>query len=118
MGPRYCQKVNVKTGTAKYFDCVAKTPAYFERLYRNIDSWLTEKSYRTRKNSIRIGELESHLKAIRDDFIVALSDLDQHVDAVVDFSSLMKRIEDLRKELGEVRHRFYSDYSSTKKMIM
>ena len=115
LGPRYCQKVNVKTGTAKYFDCVAKTPAYFERLYRNIDSWLTEKSYRTRKNSIRIGELESHLKAIRDDFIVALSDLDQHVDAVVDFSSLMKRIEDLRKELGEVRHRFYSDYSSTKK---
>ena len=30
LGPRYCQKVNVKTGTAKYFDCVAKTPAYFD----------------------------------------------------------------------------------------
>lgn len=28
LGPRYCQKVNVKTGTAKYFDCVAKTPAF------------------------------------------------------------------------------------------
>lgn len=114
LGPRYCQKVNVKTGTAKYFDCVAKTPAYFERLYRNIDSWLTEKSYRTRKKSTRIGKLESHLKAIRDDFIVALSDLDQHVDAVVDFSSLMQRIEDLRNELEEVRHRLYSDYSSIK----
>ena len=115
LGPRYCQKVNVRTGTAKYFNCVAKTPAYFERLYRNIDSWLTEKSYRTRKDSNRIGQLESHLKAIRDDFTVALSNLDQRVDAIIDLSSLMKRVESLQNELEEVRHRFYSDYSSTKK---
>ena len=115
LGPRYCKKVNVKTGAAKYFDCVAKTPAYFERLYKNIDSWLTEKSYRTRKDSIRIGQLESHLKAIRDDFIVALADLDQHVDSIIDFSGLMKRVESLQNEIEEVRLRFYSDYSSTKK---
>lgn len=86
----------MKTGTAKYFDCVAKTPTYFDLLYRNIDSWLTEKSYRTRKDSNRIGQLESHLKAIRDDFTVALSNLDQHVDAIIDLSSLMKRVESLK----------------------
>ena len=99
LGPRYCQKVNVKTGTAKYFDCVAKTSAYFERLYRSIDSWLTEKSYRIRKNSNRIGQLESHLKAIRDDFTVALLNLDQRVDTTIDLSSLMKRVESLQNEL-------------------
>ena len=73
-------------------------------MYRNIDSWLTEKSYRTRKDSNRIGQLESHLKVIRDDFIVALSNLDQRVDAIIDFSGLMKRVESLQNELEEVRH--------------
>ena len=51
LGPRYCQKVNVKTGTARYFDCIAKTSVYYERLFRIIDSWLTEKSYRARLES-------------------------------------------------------------------
>lgn len=114
LGPRYCQKVNVKTGTAKYFDCIAKTPAYFERLYRNIDSWLTEKSYRIRKDSRRIGELESNLKSIRDDFTIALNGLDTGVEEGIEFTDLMKRIDDLQNKLEDVRHQMFSDYSSTK----
>lgn len=115
LGPRYCQKVNVKTGTAKYFDCVAKTSIYYERLNRDIDGWLTEKSYRTRKDSSRIGELESHLKAIRDDFSTALKGLDKSVKASIDFYDLLKRVEDLQNELENVRHQIYSDYSSGEK---
>lgn len=114
LGPRYCQKVNVKTGTAKYFDCVAKTPAYYERLYRNIDSWLTEKSYKIRKDSGRIGDLEAHLKSIRDDFTSALRGLDTSVEADIDFTDLIKRIDELEKKLEDVRHQLYSDYSSIK----
>ena len=59
--------------------------------------------------------MESHLKAIRDDFTVALLNLDQRVDTTIDLSSLMKRVESLQNELEKVRHRFYSDYSSIKK---
>ena len=114
LGPRYCQKVNVKTGTAKYFDCVAKTPAYFERLKRNIDVWLTEKSYRARKDSCRIGELEACLKAIRNDFTSALKELDTSVNAIIEFTDLMKRIDDLQNKLENVRYQLYSDYSTTK----
>lgn len=36
LGPRYCQKVNVKTGTALYFDCVAKTPYYYEIMNKKL----------------------------------------------------------------------------------
>lgn len=114
LGPRYCQKVNVKTGTAKYFDCVAKTPAYFERLKRNIDGWLTEKSYRARKDSCRISELEAYLKAIRNDFTSALKELDTSVKALIEFTDLMKRIDDLQNKLENVRYQLYTDYSTTK----
>ena len=114
LGPRYCQKVNVKTGTAKYLDCVAKTPIYFERLKRDIDGWLTEKSYRARKDSSRIGDLEAHLKAIRNDFTFALKELDTSVEAIIEFTDLMKRIDDLQNKLEDVRHQLYSDYSTTK----
>lgn len=112
LGPRYCQKVNVKTGTAKYFDCVAKTPAYFERLKRNIDGWLTEKSYRARNDSSRIGDLEARLKAIRNDFTSALKELDTSVEAIIEFSDLNKRIDEFLEELEDVRHKLYSDFSS------
>lgn len=115
LGPRYCRKVNVKTGTAKYFDCVAKTPGYYERLCRVLDGWLTEKSYRTRMDSCRIGELESHLKAIRDDFAAALKGLDKSVDTPIDFSDIKNRIDNLQGELEKVRHKLYSDYSTTVK---
>lgn len=111
LGPRYCKKVNVKTGTAKYFDCVAKTPEYYNRLCREIDVWLTEKSYRTRKDSSRIGDFESHLKAIRNDFTTALRGLDISVEAAIDFTSLMRRVDDLQNELADIRHHIYSDYS-------
>lgn len=115
LGPRYCQKVNVKTGTAKYFDCVAKTPAYFERLKRNIDGWLTEKSYRARNDSSRIGDLEDRLKAIRNDFTSALKELDTSVEAIIEFSDLNKRIDEYLEELEDVRHKLYSDFSSVYK---
>ena len=115
LGPRYCQKVNVKTGTAKYFDCVAKTPAYFERLKRNIDGWLTEKSYRARNDSSRIGDLEARLKAIRNDFTSALKELDTSVEAIIEFSDLNKRIDEYLEELEDVRHKLYSDFSSVYK---
>ena len=112
LGPRYCQKVNVKTGTAKYFDSVAKTPDYYNRLNRCIDAWLTEKSYRTRDDSSRIGHLESNLKTIRNDFVDALNGLDRRVQEIIDFSILMKRVENLQNELEDVRHKLYSDFSS------
>ena len=35
LGPRYCQKVNVKTGTARYFDCVAKTSVSKKKMTRH-----------------------------------------------------------------------------------
>ena len=114
LGPRYCRKVNVKTGTAKYFDCVAKTPLYYKRLRRTIDSWLTEKSYRTRPDSSRIGNLEADLKLLREDFVTALSELDMSVGAFINFSDLMKRAEDLQVQIEEVRHNLYADYSLTK----
>ena len=115
LGPRYCRKVNVKTGTAKYFDCVAKTSLYYGRLNRAIDGWLTEKSYRTRKDSSRIGQLESHLKAIRDDFTAALKGLDTRVETAIDFTDLTKRVDDLENELEIVRHNLYSEYPTTEK---
>ena len=114
LGPRYCQKVNVKTGTARYIDCIAKTPIYYERLIKTVDAWLTEKSYRARPESSRIGHLESILKSIRTDFAVALVELDKSVDGCVDFSDLMKRVEDLEVEIEQVRNDLYSDYSSTR----
>ena len=114
LGPRYCRKVNVKTGTARYFDCVAKTPIYYKRLSRTIDSWLTEKSYRTRPDSERIGKLEANLKLLREDFVTALSGLDMSVGAFIDFSDLMKRTEDLQGQIEEVRHNLYSDYTLTR----
>ena len=114
LGPRYCRKVNVKTGTARYFDCLAKTPIYYKRLSRTIDSWLTEKSYRTRPDSERIGKLEADLKLLREDFVKALSGLDMSVGAFIDFSNLMKRTDDLQGEIEEVRHNLYSDYSLTR----
>ena len=115
LGPRYCRKVNVKTGTARYFDCLTKTTTYYERLSGVIDGWLTEKSYRTRKDSSRIGELESHLKMIRDDFTMALKGLVTSVEAVIDFSDLERRIDEFKKELEEVRGKLYSVYSTTAK---
>lgn len=112
LGPRYCRKVKVKTGTAKYFDCVAKTPVYYERLCQTIDRWLTEKSFKTRPDSSRIGILESNLKALRTDFIAALEDLDRSVGGNIDFTHLTKRVDDLQGEIEQVRHNLYSDYSS------
>ena len=115
LGPRYCQKVKVKTGTAKYYDCVAKTSEYYERLRRGIDAWLTEKSYRCRNNSARIGPLESSLKSIRNAFAVALKGLDKSVESVIDFSDLERRIGEFQKDLELVRYQLYSDYSSVYK---
>lgn len=112
LGPRYCQKVNVRTGTARYFDCVAKTPVYYDRLCKTIDAWLTEKSYRVRQDSSRIGGLESKLKDVRKDFITALANLDRRVDGIIDFTDLMNRVEGLQEELEQVRHNFYSSYTS------
>lgn len=112
LGPRYCQKVKVKTGTAKYFDCVAKTPVYYERLCQTIDSWLTEKCFETRPDSSRIGILESNLKALRNDFIAALVGLDRSVEGNIDFAHLTKRVDDFQGEIEKVRHNLYSDYSS------
>ena len=114
LGPRYCRKVNVKTGTARFFDCVAKTTIYYKRLCRTIDSWLTEKSYRTRPDSERIGKLEADIKLLREDFITALSGLDMSVGAFIDFSDLMKRAENLQSQLEDMRHNLYSDYSLTR----
>ena len=114
LGPRYCRKVNVKTGTARFFDCVAKTPKYYKRLSRTIDSWLTEKSYRTRPDSERIGKLEADLKLLREDYVAALSGLDMSVGASIDFSDLMKRAENLQSQIEEMRHNLYSDYSLTR----
>lgn len=114
LGPRYCRKVNVRTGTARYFECVAKTPFYYKRLSRTIDSWLTEKSYRTRPDSTRLGKLEADLKSLREDFVTALSGLDMSVGATINFSDLMKRAENLQGEIEEVRHNLYSDYSLTR----
>ena len=114
LGPRYCRKVNVKTGTARYFDCVAKTPIYYKRLSRTIDSWLTEKSYRTRPGSSRIGKLESDLKLLRGDFTTALSELNMSVGALINFSDLMKRADNLQCVIEEVRHNLYSDFSLTR----
>lgn len=114
LGPRYCQKVNVKTGTARYFDCAAKTPIYYERLIRTVDAWLTEKSYRTRPESNRIGHLESILKLIRADFVKALADLDKSVEGCIDFSDLIKRVDDLEVEIEQVRYDLYSDYSPSR----
>ena len=99
LGPRYCQKVKVRTGTARYFDCIAKTPAYYERLSKTIDAWLTERSYRCRMESGRLCDLESTLKSIRDDFVVALTGLDKKVEAGIDFSALMERIKEFRNDL-------------------
>lgn len=114
LGPRYCKKVNVKTGTAKCFDCVAKTPIYYDRICKTIDAWLTEKSYRVRQDSSRIGGLELKLKDVRKDFIIAMANLDRRVDGIIDFTDLMKRVERLQEELEEVRHSFYSSYNSLK----
>lgn len=114
LGPRYCRKVNVKTGSARYFDCVAKTPLYYKRLSKTIDSWLTEKSYRTRPDSSRRGKLEEDLKLLREDFVTALSELDMSVEEFINFSDLMKRVDDLQGEMEEVRHNLYLDYSSTR----
>ena len=114
LGPRYCRKVNVKTGTARFFDCVAKTPMYYKRLSRTIDSWLTEKSYKTRPDSERIGKLEADLKLLREDFVAALSGLDMSVGAFIDFSDLLKRAENLQSQIEEMRHNLYSDYSLTR----
>lgn len=115
LGPRYCQKVKVQTGTAKYFDCVAKTPVYYERLNREIDAWLTERSFRTRMDSPTIGDLESKLKAIRNSFVDALTALDRSVHGFIDFSILMKRIYGLQEEIDDVRNQLYSNYSSIHK---
>ena len=112
LGPRYCRKVNVKTGTAKYFDCVAKTSDYYDRLIRNIDTWLTEDSYCTRMNSSRIGDLELKLKDIRNDFVEALTKLHKSVQERIDFSALMKRVYDFRNEVETVRDDMYSNFSS------
>lgn len=114
LGPRYCRRVNVKTGSARYFDCVAKTPLYYKRLSKTIDSWLTEKSYRTRPDSSRIGKLEEDLKLLREDFVTALSELDMSVEESINFSDLMKRVDDLQGEMEEVRHNLYLGYSSTR----
>ncbi len=112
LGARYCRRVNVRTGTARYFDCVAKSPVYYNRLNQSIDAWLTEKSYRIRSDSRRIGTLESNLKSIRADFVVALTELDMNVCGTIDFSYLMKRVDDLQVEIEQVRYDLYSDYSS------
>lgn len=114
LGPRYSRKVNVKTGTARYFDCVAKTQLYYKRLSRTIDSWLTEKSYRTRPNSSRLGKLEADLKLLREDFVTALSGLDMSVGEFINFSDLTKRADDLQCEIEKVRHNLYADYFLTK----
>ena len=114
LGPRYCQKVNVKTGTARYIDCVAKTPIYYERLIRTVDAWLTEKSYMVRPESSRIGHLELILKSIRTDFAVALVDLEKSVEGSINFSDLIKRVDNLEVEIEQVRYDLYSDNSSTR----
>lgn len=112
LGPRYCRKVNVRTGTARYFECVAKTSFYYKHLIKTIDSWLTEKSYRTKLDGFtRIGGIEAELKSIREDFLEALSGLDMSVDAFINFSDLMKRVENLQGKIDEVRHNLYSDNS-------
>lgn len=112
LGPRYCQKVNVKTGTARYFSCVAKTPDYYDRLIKTTDNWLTEKSYRTRMDSPRLGELESNLKVLRSDFASALTLLDRNVEGNINFSGLKKRMDDLDSEIEQIQHNLYADYSS------
>lgn len=117
LGPRYCQKVNVKTGTAKYIDCVAKTPGYYDRLYKRIDAWLTEKNYRTRNGSSRIGNLELKLKELRKDFATSLAELDRSVEASIDFSDLMNEVSVLKNEVEVLRSGLYSEMPSTDKSI-
>lgn len=109
LGPRYCQKVNVKTGTALYFDCVAKTPYYYEIMNKKIDFWLTENSYRVRPDSTRIGHLEASLKSIRNDFAAALVGMDRNVEATIDFSDIIGRINDFKIEVEDTRHKLYSE---------
>lgn len=115
LGPRYCQRVNVKTGTVKYFDCVAKTPVYFNRLNRTIDIWLTERSYRIRKESSRIGHIESKLREIRSDFAESLLKLDRSVEAVIDLSELRNRVECFQSEVDETRYKLYAEFPSANK---
>jgi len=109
LGPRYCQRVNVKTGTAQYFDCVAKTSYYYERLSKKIDTWLTESSYRVLPDSSIIGHLEATLKSIRSDFAAALSGLDRNVEAAIDFSDIKSRIDDFQKNVEQTRNNLYSE---------
>lgn len=58
--------------------------------------------------------MEAYLKAIRNDFTSALKELDTSVKAIIEFTDLMKRIDDLQNKLENVRYQLYSDYSTTK----
>ena len=109
LGPRYCRKVNVRTGTAKYFECLAKTPAYYEKLAHDIDGWITENSYRRREKSSRIGDIELTLNSIRSDFTTALNKLEKTVNSVIDFSNLIERVERLKEEIDRLRSKLYAE---------
>ena len=109
LGPRYSRRVNVKTRTAKYIDSVAKNSSYYERLHNTIDLWLTEKDYVTREESVRIGALKSNLKEIRESFSFALKNLNRNVGAIIDFSHLMKQIENFKIELETTKDKLYSE---------
>ena len=114
LGPRYCQRVNVKTGTAKYFDCLAKTPSYYDSLIKEIDGWLTEKSYRRRENSENIGGIEMALNSLRSDFATALRELDMRVDSTINFEELFKRVELLKDETERTRSKLYTQLTQSK----
>lgn len=109
LGPRYCQKVNVKTGTAKHFECVAKTQDFYRRMRMVIDGWITEKRYDVRESSPRIGKLESLLRNIRSDFASALKEFKEGIDSYVDFTNLMKRLDDFLDKAHEVQHRLFDE---------
>ena len=102
LGPRYCKKVNVNVGTARYFKCIARTAEFYEELTKTIDIWLTEKSYRVRKDSNKIGILEVKLETLRGEFAEILCGLNRNVNSIIDFSSKISKLKDFQVEVETV----------------
>lgn len=99
LGPRYCQKVNVNVGIARYFKCIAKTTEFYDELTKTIDTWLTEKSYRVRKDSNKIGILEVKLEILRGEFAEVLCSLNRSVNSIIDFSGKISELKEFQEEV-------------------
>ena len=99
LGPRYCQKINVNVGIARYFKCIAKTTEFYDELTKTIDTWLTEKSYRVRKDSNKIGILEVKLEILRGEFAKVLCSLNRSVNSIIDFTGKISELKKFQEEV-------------------